>query len=243
MNLKKYCQESQLVSASEIDKVRLLAFYFHKKSQKHEFRKEDILAWFDNLHLPIPNISRLMARIRSSKAFVRGKDLGTFKIHAVELENLQSQYPNLHTESEEVISDDTVLPRSLCEGTRGFIESIGKQINASYKYHIYDGCAVLMRRLIEIVIILSYEHLNNYTIIKDSKHNYFPLEKIINDAIINATLNLSRDSKNVLEEFRTIGNFSAHKIYYNCRRSDLKKILISYRATIEELLYKSGIKK
>lgn len=243
MDLKKYCQESGLINATEIEKVRLLVYYYYLTEGKVEFKREDIIAWFEKMHLSRPNMSRLMERIRRSKAFIKGKNSNFLKLHAMELEQLRLQYGSLDIESDEIISEDAVLPRSLFEGTRGFIESIAKQINASYENNICDGCAVLMRRLIEIILILAYEHLNIQAMIKDSQQNYYPLEKITNDAIKNKTLNLSRDSKNVLDEFRTIGNFSAHKIYYNCRKSELKKVCLSYRATIEELLYKSGIKK
>jgi len=153
-----------------------------------------------------------------------------------------SVQPGIHVASEDVISDDLILPRPLYENTRGFIESLSKQINASYEFNIFDGCAVLMRRLLEILLILSYEHLKIEAAIQDPHGNYLMLERIANDAKSNKVLKLSRDAKSVLDDFRTIGNFSAHKIYYNCRRSDLKKIAVHYRATIEELLYKSGIR-
>jgi hypothetical protein len=54
---------------------------------------------------------------------------------------------------------------------------------------------------------------------------------------------LSKASKDVLDEFRVLGNFSAHKIIYNCRREEIKKVAREYRAAIEELLYKSGIRQ
>lgn len=140
-------------------------------------------------------------------------------------------------------SEDTVLPRPVYESTRGFIESLAKQINASYEYNIFDGCAVLMRRLAEILLILAYEHLSIESEIQDHRGHYQPLEKIIENAKTNKTLKLTKDSRALVDEFRQIGNFSAHKIYYNCRRGDLKQISFQYRATIEELLYKSGIRK
>jgi hypothetical protein len=209
---------------------------------KKEFRQDDILQWFEQLHFPRPNISRLLGRIRSSRQFVKGSANGEFKLHALTLDELQAQFPGLRAESEEVVSTDTILPHSIYESTRGFIESLAKQINASYEYNIFDGCAVLMRRLLEVLLILAYEHLGIESDIQDSSGNYVTLEKIIANAKSNSKLRLSRDSKAVLEEFRQIGNFSAHKIYYNCRRTDLTRVTTSYRATIEELLYKAGIR-
>jgi len=65
---------------------------------------------------------------------------------------------------------------------------------------------------------------------------------IVNDAKTNSTLNLSRNAKSCLDQFRMLGNFSAHKIYYNCKRDDIGKVALEYRAIFEELLYKSGIR-
>lgn len=242
MNFNKFVEETKLLKLIELEKVRLLFFYYHKTELLEEFNKNDIMSWFNSLSLPTPNVSRLINKIRSSKDFIRGKSKSHYKLHALVLDELQATYPGLTSESEEILSDDIIIPLILYSNTRGFIESLAKQINASYEYNIFDGCSVLMRRLLEIMLILCYEHLNIESLIKDSKGDYINLERIINNAEQNRTLNLSNDSKKVLDEFRVLGNLSAHKIFYNCRKTDLKNILRMYRVTIEELLYKSGIK-
>lgn len=243
MKLEEFARTTNLARGSELEKVRLLAFYFHKTAGKREFGRDDILEWFEALHYASPNMSRLLRRIRESRQFVKAGSQGQFKLHAVELDELQAEYPGLRAGSEEVVSDDTILPHSLYESTRGFVESLSKQINACYEYNIFDGCAVLMRRLLEVLLILAYEHLGIESEIQDSQGNYLALERIIANAKSNRQLRLSRDSKGLIDEFRVLGNFSAHKIYYNCRRSDLTSLTRSYRATIEELLYKNGIRK
>jgi hypothetical protein len=195
------------------------------------------------LDLPKPNLSRIEKNLSASRDFIKGKTKDSYKLHPIAFDLLQSELPGIHVASEEVISDDVILPKPIYEDSRGFIESLSKQINASYEFNIFDGCAVLMRRLLEIMLILSYEHLDIEKAIKGNDGNYQMLEKIVNDAKTNTTLKLSRDARSVLDDFRTVGNFSAHKIYYNCRRADLKNIAVHYRATIEELMYKSGIRK
>lgn len=243
MNLKGFCRIADVLEVDELEKIRLLAFFFQKTSAQKEFTSSDICEWFEELDLPQPNRSRLLKKIRSSRAFIKGKGASSFKLHAAEFDGLQAEYPGIHIESEDIISEDTILPLPLYENTRGFIESLSKQINASYEFNIFDGCAVLMRRLLEILLILTYEHLNIESEIQDNNQNYTSLEKIIANTKSNKQLKLSRDSKAVLDEFRSLGNFSAHKIYYNCRRADLKKVASNYRATIEELLYKCGVRK
>ena len=42
--------------------------------------------------------------------------------------------------------------------------------------------------------------------------------------------------------FKDLGNYSAHKIWYNCTQGDIKPHILKYRAIIEELMYKAGLK-
>lgn len=242
MDLNAFSKSVDLLEQREIEKVRLLAYFHQKTTGKAEFQRVDVSEWFESLNLPSPNLSRIERNISSSRAFVRGKTKGFFKLHASEFDSLQQQHPGVHIHGEEVVSGDVILPRPIYEESRGFIESLSKQINATYDFNIFDGCAVLMRRLLEILLILSYEHLKIDAVIRGKDGNYLMLEKIVSDAKTNPTLKLSRDAKSVLDEFRTLGNFSAHKIYYNSRRADIQRIQVHYRATIEELMYKSGIR-
>ena len=96
----------------------------------------------------------------------------------------------------------------------------------------------MLRRILEILLIKSYEELGIEKSIKDSNGNYFLLEKICNDAKTNATLNLSR-IKNRLDILRNIGNYAAHRITYNTTKKDIDEIKIDLRVMLEELLYKA----
>jgi hypothetical protein len=98
-----------------------------------------------------------------------------------------------------------------------------------------------MRRLLEVMLILSYRKLGIENDIRDGNGNYQLLEGIANNAKTNGTLGLSRNSKDCLEIFRKLGNFSAHKIEYTCRREYIKPHIQEYRAVIVELLHKSGL--
>ena len=243
MKLEAFAKSAAIFDQTEVEKVRLIAYFQHKAAGMREFCLEDIRSWFENLHLHAPNTSRLKERLEKSKSFVRGSSPGSWKLHAIDLDELQGIFPGITSHSEEIESTDCILPRSLYENTRGFIELLSRQINASYEYNIFDGCAVLMRRLVEVLLILSYEHNQIDSEIQDGNGQYLPLEKIIANAKNHTTLRLARDTKVMLDELRSIGNFAAHKIYFNCRRPDLQRVISNYRATVEELLYKSGIRK
>lgn len=244
LSLVRYVEKTDLINKTEIEKVVLLAFYHQSDSQNDfEFTIESVCNWFETLGLHKPNKSRLKQNIGKSRSFVKGKTQNSYRIHASKIQSIYKKYPFLEETSEEILSTDTILPVSLYKNTRGYIESLSKQINASYENNIFDGCAVLMRRLLEICLIHSYEYQDIDSEIKDSQGNYEALSKIVSNALNNSKLSLSRNTKTCLEDFCAIGNYSAHKIYYNARKADIKKVILEYRATIEELLYKSGIRK
>lgn len=143
---------------------------------------------------------------------------------------------------EEAYTDD-ILPFDLYKGTRQNVEKIADQINKSFHYGIYDGTAVLMRRLVEMLLILAFKEIGQEDSIRGSDGNYFQLSQIINQAIPNKTLDLTRNAKGYLALFKEHGDLSAHNPFYNCIRKDLQNGQHKYRALVEELFYKAGIIK
>jgi hypothetical protein len=197
----------------------------------------------DDQRLPKPNTSRLAEKLGKCRDTVRGSKAGMFRLHHTYLKTMEGLYPQLSEKSQEVMDDGTILPEILYKGTRGYIESLAKQINKSYEHNIFDGAAVLMRRLEEVLLILSYENLGIAAAIKDGNGNYFPLEGIVKDAASNTTMSLSRNSKKSIETIRELGNYSAHKITYICKREYIKENINEFRALVDELLHKAGIRQ
>ncbi|MBT3044318.1 MAG: hypothetical protein KME67_15760 [Candidatus Thiodiazotropha sp. (ex Codakia orbicularis)] len=242
MELDSFADQCELYNSTELDRVRLIAFYLYSQKEQIEYSISTITGYLDELHLPKPNTSRLKAKIKDSSSFLRGSTADSFKLHRKEIKLLESEYPQLVGKSESVVSEDTILSSSLMSNTRGFIESLSRQINGAYQFNIFDGCAVLMRRLLEILLIMAHEHQGIGADIKNSDDSYVSLDSIINNAKQSKALSLSKGTKQTLNIFRELGNFSAHKIYYNARRNDIDQIKVKYRVTIEELLYKSGLR-
>ncbi|WP_296270794.1 DUF4145 domain-containing protein [Pseudomonas sp. UBA6323] len=243
MNIEKFALISKLLDLTEIEKVENLAFFHHQISNLESFSIREICTWFEMLGLPSPNTSRLKKKILESKKLIKAKDKDSYKLHPKATLDFLKELPELKNTNENIETIDSIIPQALYADTRGYIESLSKQINASFENNIYDGCAVLMRRLLEILLIHSYEALKIEDQIKESNGDYHNLATIIKLAISNKSLALSRNTKDCLDTFRKLGNFSAHKIYYNAKRGDIKEIAPDFRATIEELLYKSKLLK
>jgi hypothetical protein len=242
MTLEKFIKDSGLADLDEWEKALYFAFYHLKKSAIEEFSPGEAANWIRERNMGNPNSSRLGTRLRYSRSTVKGGKNGSLRLHHKFVTEMEEKFPQLAEKSQEVMDDGAILPPVLYENTRGYIASLAKQINRSYEENIFDGCAVLMRRLEEVLLILSYQHLKIDDQIKDPQGNYVLLEGIVTNAQSNKTLNLSRNGKKTIEKIREMGNYSAHQITYQCRREWIQEKIEEYRALVTELLSKAGIK-
>lgn len=242
MTLEKFVSESKLDTRQELEKGLLLAFFHLRKESLTEFSASQCTKWINDLHMGKPNVSRLEDKLKRSPNTVSGAKKGLFRLHHTHLKELDSAYPQFAQKSQEVMDDGTILPPAVYEKTYGYISTLAKEINSSYEHNIFDGCAVLMRRLEEVLLILSYQKLGIDAVIRDANGNYLLLEGIVKDAVTNSKLDLSRNSKTMVEEIRKLGNYSAHKITYICRREYIREKIDDYRALVDELLNKSGVR-
>lgn len=199
-----------------------------------------INSYFTSCNLPEFNVTQLKEGLKKSKNVTRGTIPNTYKPTLKYDDALRAQFPFAIAQSEEIVTDDSILPDSLVRGTRGYIVSISQQINASYNNNIFDGCAILMRRLLEILLIHAYEAIGRLDDIKtDSGYNN--LSYIINFTLSNKPFNLHKDTEEAIDTFRILGNFAAHKIQYTTKRKDIDNVKLKFRSLVQELLYISKI--
>ncbi|MGH9759260.1 MAG: hypothetical protein ACREDR_42725, partial [Blastocatellia bacterium] len=66
-------------------------------------------------------------------------------------------------------ANEFILPHAIVRGTRGYIERVVFQVNGCYEKGWFDGCAVMMRRLIETLIIECFEKFGIADKIKNPK--------------------------------------------------------------------------
>lgn len=92
MDIELFSEKSNLVSQQELDRVKLLAYFYLKSVGQVEFSSGDVHRWFDELHFAKPNSSRLNKKIRNSSMFVRGSKQGLAKLHAKQIIELDNQF-------------------------------------------------------------------------------------------------------------------------------------------------------
>jgi hypothetical protein len=139
--------------------------------------------------------------------------------------------------------NEFILPFSMVRGTRGYIEKVVNQINGCYEKAWFDGCAVMMRRLIETLIIECFEKHKIADKIKDPKTgDFLYLADLIDKVIQEPAWNLGRNAKKALPKLKSIGDQSAHNRRYNAHREDIDKLSTDFRNVCQELLYLAGLK-
>ena len=191
-----------------------------------------------------PNPSRLKDHLTKgkSKSFLNSKtEKGKLEFIPAVLQNLDKELCAHWNDTVTVTSNSELIEEAKFCGKRHFTDRLIKQINFTYGNNCYDACAVLMRRLFEVLLVLSYQNLGIEADITNSQGNHFMLEGIVKNAIQNKKLNVpSRIAKN-FDSFREVGNNSAHSITYTAGKKDIDDIRGTYRVMMEDLYNRAGL--
>jgi hypothetical protein len=129
----------------------------------------------------------------------------------------------------------------LVQANRGYLVTVGRQMNGSFEAGWFDACAVMMRKLLEISLIEAFEGKKIAAKIKDANGDYFQLTDLITAALAETAWTLSRNTKKYLPRLRDVGHQSAHGRYYHARIEDIEQIRPWCRVVIEEFLHHAGL--
>jgi hypothetical protein len=141
-----------------------------------------------------------------------------------------------------VPATENVLPMSVVNGTRGYIEKVVVQANGTYEHQWYDACSVMIRRLVETLIIEVYEAKNKAHEIKGSDGNYLMLSHLVDRLLADSFFHLGRETKRGLPLIKSIGDRSAHNRHFLAKKEDLDKVTHDLRVAVDELLNLAGLK-
>ncbi len=138
--------------------------------------------------------------------------------------------------------DDGLFPLSiLSQAGRGYLVTVGRQMNGCFSQGWYDASAVMMRRLLEVALIEAFEAKGIAANIKDAAGDYLQLSDLITRALKESRWTLSRNCKKALPSLRDAGHNSAHGRYYHARREDIEGLRPGCRIVIEEFLHHAGL--
>ncbi|MFK4510495.1 hypothetical protein LPJ38_10485 [Bradyrhizobium daqingense] len=136
-----------------------------------------------------------------------------------------------------------VIMKSLTSNTRTYILAIAQQINGAYEKGWYDACAVMIRRLIETLIIETFEKHRVAHKIKGPSGDYLFLRDLIAATLQETAWNPSRNLKSALPKLKDVGDKSSHNRFFVAKRGDIQPLIGDIRSVVQELLYQSGLKQ
>ncbi|HWY61401.1 MAG TPA: hypothetical protein VNW15_05825 [Rhizomicrobium sp.] len=187
---------------------------------------------------PGQNASRLAKSLGADKTRVSRVPGGTaFRLHPRAVSELDGLYKGAFGKRQTPRVTDSVLPREIFEQTRGYIERVVYQINASYDTGLYDCCSVMCRRLLETLIIEIYEAEKSPADIKGPDGNFFMFSDLLRVLLADGKFNISRNAQKGLKDFKALGDQSAHSRRYNARQNDIDRVRDGMRVAAEELLH------
>jgi Domain of unknown function (DUF4145) len=137
---------------------------------------------------------------------------------------------------------ENIFPLSLLvKSQRGYLVTIGRQMNGCFESAWYDACAVMMRRLLETVIIEAFEAKKIDNKIKNTQGDFLQLSELIKLALNEPIWNLSRNTKKALPKLRDVGHISAHSRRFTAQKSDIEDVQPHCRVAVEEFLHLAGL--
>jgi hypothetical protein len=195
---------------------------------------KDIQECYDSLH--IKAYSNIQDYLRTNSKGKKAKFLkksNKYYLERTYKENLDLQFGKIPIPK---ARESKYLPLEIFDNTRGYLQKLAEQAINSYDLGLFDGCSVLSRKLIEILIIECFEkHKIEDLIRKDG--NFFYLSDLIAQLQNEPKWNLTRNAKQSLPKIKKIGDLSAHNRRYIARKADIDNIKEDLRIIIEELIH------
>lgn len=244
MQLLKFMEAVELASKAEIDRAKLLCFYHFKEDGESAFTMSNIATWMEECSFSKPNTSRLKLNLIKGKrkAFLTTKaDKNSLEFVPAVLQELERDYGALWADTVTIESSSELIEESKFCGKRPFLTKLIQQINFTYGHNCYDACAILMRRLFEVLLVLTYQYKGLEAAITKSDGSYKMLEGIVKDAVQNKVLGIPARISKSFDAFREVGNNSAHSITYTAGKLDIDNISRDFRVMMEDLYNRAGL--
>lgn len=127
---------------------------------------------------------------------------------------------------------------NLFTGKDRYLRDITIEINTCYRHGAYNGCSVLLRRLLETLIIKAHTRNGTASMAQNTSGEFHHLGKLIDDVVTNQMFGLSRGAFEAMPDLKRLGDWGAHNPNALVRKTDLEPIKSQARLCFEELLTK-----
>jgi len=228
----KHGKESTLAAA--------LVWYLGEGGSKLDVSIDTIIEVFISSGLKSTvNRTRLIKTLSNERGIIKGTQKNHFRCSLSSLEYLEDQFSVDEEHSKPKISYN-FLAEDTFSSNRQYLVRMCEQINGTYEYEFYDGCAVLMRRLMESLLIEVFETVEEAHLIKGTDGNYKMLKGIIS-AIGQSSIKFARGIDKIISDVKKVGDNAAHGRAHVTKKNDINDLKIDYRRLISELKDKAQI--
>lgn len=242
MSLESFCSKLATLGLNQKELALAILWFHDEQSPDVTMSAGALASIMTRMGLGVPHSTRLGEAIKAS-GYVLASAKG-FRLKVLSRAKIRAMLSAvLVPESPSVDQDVGYLPRPVWDNTRGYIESICRQINASYQFELFDGAAVLLRKAVETGLIECFEFLGREAEIRDDKGNYFMLRDLSGVAVKPNGLTLGRNAKHGLEQVKEAGDLAAHNRRFLTRKGDLDRIQMGARVLLEELIFIAKLKR
>ena len=182
---------------------------------------------------PNINTSRLKAKLKNDRA-VTISPSGVIHLPRKTSNVIADRYAHIFAAKPKI--EDGVLVAEDFTTSRKYVSAIVRQVNGSYQMELFDACAVMMRRLAEVLIIEAYAAKRMDNKIRGADGNLKMMNGLIGALNSGATFKLSRNAPTYLEQLKNLGDTAAHSRTYITKQKDIDDFSHKFRMLIQELL-------
>ncbi|MCC7554765.1 MAG: DUF4145 domain-containing protein [Methanoculleus marisnigri] len=244
MKLLDFIQLVDLKNKTESERAKYLCYYHFKEMNMSQFTMTMISDLLEQSGFNKPNTSRLKDKLIKGKEktmLLCKEQKGALTFVPAVFQSLEKELSGVWNDTQTIHSNSELIEECKFCGKRSYIDRLIKQINYTYANNCFDACAVLMRRLFEVLLVLSYQNNDIENVITNDQGHHIMLEGIVKNAVQNKVLNIPSRIRKNFDSFREVGNNSAHSITYTAGQKDIDDIKTNYRVMMEELYNKSGL--
>ena len=232
-NRTNFLRELSRLNLNKTEEAGALLWFYRQTQACEERNATELAADFRDEGYPAPNASRLAVALRRSRKTVAGTRRATFQVNARCLDELEVAYGALLNIHARAVSP-LVLPEDFGRGTR-HLEQLVIETNGSYEKGYFDGCAVMLRRLLESLIISIFISRRQADTVRVDG-NFLSLEALILKILALDQVHLSRDARRIMGQIKELGDVAAHNRTYLTKQQDIDDVKLGARRILEELL-------
>jgi hypothetical protein len=223
-----------------IDRAVALLWWSGRENSAGTLTTKQISAVLESAGYARQNVSRLDSQLSNDRRALRARG-GGWRLDARFRSDLDDQYGSTYQTKLPPEPTASVVPDELFRGSRGYLERVVYQINASYDATLYDCCAVMCRRLLETLLIEVYEKVGRAHEIKTAEGHFLMFAGLLGVFEKDSAFQVGRNALRGLRDFKSLGDLSAHNRRFNARKDDIDRIRDGLRVASEELLHIAGL--